>query len=235
MSNRRLEREDDDLELSTSPLANELLYRWKFFLPSRDLVRDVLRLNDKLGSAYFDAEFDALARAEGGGPSEEPVKDVNWFRWLFRQTSDAISHGEGDGERRGKSEEDELSFFRASISERIFNHLAMLARSRYAAQGGEFSIREELTAELAEKIGLGLYLHHKTSPDLRAEAESVLLRLAGEFQHWLVVVRGGVFGATWGLIHTSGRRVAGAGGDALTLILTPDADAKAREASGGDT
>jgi hypothetical protein len=234
MSNRIQELEEDDLESPPIELAKELLHRWKFFRPSPDLVRDVLRLNDKLGGAYFEGEYAALDAREGGGSGEEPVKDVNWFRWLFRQASDAISHGEDEGtERRGESEEDELSFFRASISERVFNHLAMLARSRHAAQGGAFSIREELTAELAEKIGLGLYLHRKTSSELRAEAESVLLRLAGEFQHWLVVLKGGRFGTTWGQIYASGNRVVGVGDDSLNLILTPDVEAG--EAAGGDT
>lgn len=227
MSNRVLESEEDDLESAEIAFVAELFHRWEFFVPSPNLARDTLRLNDELGDAYFDAEYAAADAGEGDHPSKGPLKDVDWIRWLFGQASSVLSHGEEETVRRWESEEEMLSFFRASISERIFNHLAMLARSRHAAQGGAFSIREELTAELAEKIGFGLYLHPKTSPDMRARAEGLLLRLAGEFQHWLVEVKGGASENMWGIIYAAGRRVVRIGDDSLHLILTPDVEAGA--------
>lgn|GEM_PF-6304394 len=215
------ETEEYDLKSAEDELVDGLLHRWKFFLPSPDLAEDILRLNRELGAAYFDREYAAL------DAREEQAEDVEWFRRLSGHASKILSHdGEADGVHRGESGEEELSFLRASISERIFNHLTMLARSRYALQGGAFSLREELTIGLAEKIGLGLYLHRKTSRELHDKAENVLLRLAGEFQHWFVDAKDGKDGAaetTWGMIYKEGKDVIRIGGF-YYLILTPDVE-----------
>ena len=207
-------------------VISDLIARWKFFAPSPDLAREVLRLNDELGGAYFDGEYDKLAADAGTFPvPEEPIKDENFLRSLLRGVSDILLHGSEDaGQRREQSEEEVTSFFQAFISEKVFNHLAMLSRSRRARKGQPFSIREELTKEIAEKIGLGLYLHQSTSAELHAEAEGVLFRLAGEFQRWLVEEKRGVFTTMWGRIRVADTDALGEDEDSPLLILTPDVE-----------
>lgn len=224
MTNDLLEYEEEEWGSVASEVAAEFLEEWKFFAPSTDLTRAILQLNDELGGEYFDREYEKLAAVEGDITAfEEPIKDGNWFRWLFQQVSEILFHrGEERAERSVQSEEEAVSFFQAFISERVFNHLAMLSRSHHAKRGKPFSIREELTKGVAEKIGLGLYLHQKTPPDLRAKAEEVLLWLAREFQCWFIEEYGGMFNATWGPIHDFSKDIISEGNDAHSLILITD-------------
>ena len=259
MSTRVREKRQEEVETveETEELVEEqsveeavvegLLAGWKFFAPKHELTRELLLLNDELGDAYFEEEYDRLpvegvpkgrnrrgsralgrgleklARSGGGGDEEEPIEDGNWFRWLYQQASGILFHGdEGAARRREQTDDESVEFFRAYVSERVFNHLAMLARSRHARKGGSFSIRNELMREIAEKIGLGLYLHEKTAPQLRSQGEEFLLRLAGEFQQWLVKEQRGVFVTTWGGIHVPNKKLFDLPDGYDTLMLTPD-------------
>lgn len=221
-----------------------LLAGWTFFAPKHKLTRELLLLNDELGGAYFEEEYKNLAADdepepiwEDGGnilsrvlekltgsraEEQEPVQDRNWFRWLYLQASETLFHGDaGAAHRRKQSEDEAVEFFRTYVSESVFNHLAMLSRSRHARRGGCFSIRNELTREVAEKVGLGLYLHEKTAPELRTRGDELLLKLAGDFQNWLVDEQHGVFVTTWGGIHVPDKQIVDLH-EGHTLALTPD-------------
>lgn len=230
MSNDLLEYQEDEWEAEEFEAgdiaADEFLEDLKFFAPSLDLARKILRLNDELGEAYFSREYEELAAREGVlSDSREPIKYGIWFRWLFRKVSGILSHGEErHARRRIKSEEESASLLRPFISERVFNHLAMLSRSPHAKQGKPFSIREELTVEIAEKLGLGLILHEKTSLALRSRGENVLLQLAREFQHWLVDKRRGSYVTTWGVMSDFNKGISLELGDSSSLLLIPDVD-----------
>jgi hypothetical protein len=215
----------EEWESVEKDIVEELFTTWRFFTPSSGLTRDFLRLNDELGEAYFGGEYEKIAAGDGRGSFEGPVKDINWFKGLYRRVSGILFHGEGEPAGSGEqSEEKVTSFFQSFISERVFNHLAMLSRSRHAKRGGSFSIRDELTKEIAEKLGLGLYLHQKTSPELRAEAEEVLLRLAGEFQRWFIGKKRGEFTTSWGRICAVGNDIALEGESSQPLIMRPDVE-----------
>ena len=206
-------------------LVEELISDWTFFVLSPGLTKTILVLNDKLGSEYFNAEYEKLAASEGdNSDSEELVASDSWFRERFQQVSEILFHGGEQTEHPVQSEEEVLSFFQAFISERIFNHLAMLSRSPHARKGRPFSIREELTKEVAEKIGLGLYLHHEIPSDLRAKAEEVLLGLAFEFQRWFIEEHRGVFFTTWGTLYAVDRKRDSGDDYEGTLILEPDVE-----------
>lgn len=223
MSNDLLEYQEEEWE-SVEIAADELLEEFKFFAPSFDLVRMILRLNDELGDAYFSREYEEIAEREGvDRNSKEPIKYGIWFRWLFQKVSGILSHGgKTPTGVRIKSEDEAVALLRPFISERIFNHLAMLSRSPHAKKGKPFSIREELTREIAEKLGLGLILHEKTSPFLRARGEEVLLQLAREFQRWFIDERAGRFTTLWGDMGDFNKAVALELGDSCSLFLIPD-------------
>lgn len=217
----------DNIYLVEDDYVNGLFEELKFFAPSPDLAQDILRLNDELGKAYFDNEYEEIAtNAEPAPvPEVEPIKDENSFREFFKNVANILLHNdEEDSQRPEQSEEAIIAFFQAFIAERVFNHLAMLSRSSYAKRGHPFSIRDELTKEIAEKLGLGLYLHQKTSVELRAAAEDVLLRLAVEFQHWFMEKREGRFITTWGSIYASGLDIVRGDNSTHFLILIPDVE-----------
>ena len=183
-------------------ITEEIIADWKFFVVPYDLTRAILSLNERLGSEYFKMEYERLDPTEKlpglnnmsrGEKNDEDIRQGIETAWT------TLFHGEEHAPDFTQSEEEVTSSFQGFLSERIFNHFAMLSRSSYA-KTGTYSIREEMTIEVAEKIGLGMYLHHKTPPNLRTETEDVLLRMAKEFQRWLIDERRGLFFATWGAL-----------------------------------
>jgi len=177
--------------IEENDLVEQLISNWTFFSPSPELIRIILLQNDKLGSDYFHKHYqsgiDSIFE-----DSENPLQ-------ALQKAADILFHRSGLREPESQSEGEIISGFQAFFSERIFNHLAMLSRTPYA-RSGTYSIREELTIEIAGKIGLGLYLHEKTSNDLRDETEKILVQLAREFQYWFVKEHQGIFHTVWGSI-----------------------------------
>lgn len=183
-------------------ITEEIIADWKFFRVPNDLTREILSLNERLGGEYFRMEYEQLDLPEKTldlNQTSRDDRDDKDFKEGIEPAWKTLFHGEEHGGDFTQSEEEVVSEFQGFFSERIFNHLAMLSRTGYA-KTGMYSIREELTMEVAEKIGLGMYLHHKTPPNLRAEAEKLLLRLAKEFQRWLIDERRGLFFASWGAL-----------------------------------
>jgi hypothetical protein len=203
-------------------LVEELISDWTFFEISSDLTKTILALNDELGSDYFRSEYDKLT-TQGGEDSdyEDLVEDTDSLNEQSQQVSEILVH---DEKRAEQSEDEMASFFQAFLSERIFNHLAMLSRSRHARKGKTFSIREELTKEIAEKIGLGLSLRHETPSALRSKTEKALIALAFEFQCWLTEKHRGVFFTTWGSIYSVKKKRAFDDDSENILILEPDVE-----------
>lgn len=200
---------------------NKIISHWTFFQPKIEIVERILVLNDKLGTEYFQKEYNNLLERENHLDDKEFEKNLHDFRWhrrLFAQISEVIFHD--DKKNRIMSDKEFLSFSQKYISERIYNHLAMLARSPHAEKGGAFSLREELTEEFAENIGLGLYLTDKISGELRAEVESVLYALAENFEEWFIDERQGHFPTLFGDVFSSEKLEGNRRKPAL--ILSPD-------------
>lgn len=183
--------------------VGNLIANWKFFSPKMAIVKKILTLNEKIGDEYFQSKYKDLLEKEGNvynhevvSKFEENLKNLSWHNRLYSQISKILFHD--DNRKSGMSDEEFLSFSQKYISERIYNHLAMLSRSPHAEEEGSFSLREELTEELAENIGLGLYLTDKISSDLRAETEHVLYELAENFENWFVNEKKGRFSTVFG-------------------------------------
>lgn len=196
-------------------LIRQIISDWIFFSPSPELTILILGQNDKLGSDYFRKHWPTVA-----GPAEDHSK--NLLSGL-QKAFDILFHKSDQKESQPPPDTEIISDFQAFFSERIFNHLAMLSRTSYA-KNGTYSIKEELTIELAEKIGLGLYLHEKTSPELRDETEKVLLQLAGEFQSWFVNEHQGIFRTVWGSMLSVDKKDLRAGIPGNSIILVPDVE-----------
>lgn len=213
--------------------VDNLIKKWKFFLPKIDSVQRILSLNERIGDEYFQKEYKNLLRKEGDFSEsekdvqfEENLKNPSWHKMLFDRISQIMFHYESEeGQRHSAmSDEEFLSFSRKHISERIYNHLAMLARSPHTAKGKSFSLREELTEELAEKIGLGMYLTDNISAKLKVEVQNVLYELAEDFEQWFVDEKKGRFSTIFGEIYSvekwseisSDKKIGNA------LVLSPD-------------
>ena len=201
--------------IEENDLVEQLISNWTFFSPSPELIRIILLQNDKLGSDYFHKHYqsgiDSIFE-----DSENPLQ-------ALQKAADILFHRSGLREPESQSEGEIISGFQAFFAERIFNHLAMLSRTPYA-RSGTYSIREELTIEIAGKIGLGLYLHEKTSNDLRDETEKILVQLAREFQYWLVKEHQGIFHTVWGsIISVDKESLRGESCD-NSIILVPDVE-----------
>ena len=194
-------------------LVEQLISDWTFFLPSAELTSLILSQNDKLGSEYFSKEYKTFRT------SVPEQTDENILAQSLHKAADILFHESVESSRQ--SEEEIIATFQAFFSERIFNHLARLSRTPYA-KTGIFSINEELTIELAEKIGLGLYLHEKTSPQLREETEEILLKLALEFQRWFLHAHRGVFFAIWGSMFSVDKKGLRDEIQGNSIVLIPD-------------
>jgi len=193
----------DLLSLKQELLLRHQLAEWRFFPPPEDIVREILRLSDKLVDNHLDYETaQEEDELEGEEINELADKDPGWFREVFNEVSEILFHGSKESQREdfGNGTES-ISYYQSLVGERIYNHLARLCRSAYAKQGGSFSIREELTGEIAGKIGMGLYLRLDQNDDLRQECDRALVYLALSFQNWLIE-RKEVYVAPWGIICT---------------------------------
>jgi len=204
-------------------LIDPQLLKWRFFSPSLDLTKRIWQLNDALGSEYFEKEFERLTRDEPDVPelAEEVTEDPNWLKRILSRVSEIIFHEDEEAGNETKlSDEEYIVLLKKIISERIYNHLAMLFRSPHAKKGGAFSLQKELTRGMVEKLGFGLSLHRKTRSALRADCEVALNDLAKEFQEWFVVERKGAYSTVWGEICASAKDVPQ--NSEPVLILTPD-------------
>jgi hypothetical protein len=231
---------DFSLKLETkqfdfSSLKNELLVeqalsKWRFFPAPEGLVSEILLLSDKLVDKHLNQELEEELELDGEETNELADKDEGWFKTAFNEVSQILFHGSDKNQSVDFQDRTEsISYYQSLISERIYNHLARLSRSAYAKQGGSFSIREELTEELAGKIGLGLYLRLDQNHELRQECNRVLFYLALSFQNWLLA-REEFYVAPWGIICTPEKSQALLQNQALQhllqgrpqLIMTPD-------------
>lgn len=218
-----LEPSEEEFETVKVAVIEEFAQQWRFFAPSAAVAKEVLLLNDELGTEYFNKEYEKLVRAERiQVADEEIIQEGNWFRWLFQEVSALISHrGRKTAQRHERAGQD-IELFQKFVSERIFNHFAMLARTPHAKKSAPFSIKEELTNKIAEKLGLGLCMHQKTSQKLRVRGEDVLFQLALDFQTWFTDEKKGVFVASWGVIRDPNNKFINDDDNLLSLILLPD-------------
>ena len=211
----------------------EVFKEWKFFLPPLEVTRNILRLNREFGDDYSARREARLIEREGSTVEAEDdfetTNDVNWLQTIANQVAEILFHGDAEEKRPPMPPDELIGFFPKFIAERIYNHLAMLSRSAHVKNGGTFSIREELTVEIAGRIGLGLYLSKRTPEWLRNETAVCLDDLAYEFQNWLVNTRNGVYPATWGVICSPARvrEVVEEGIWTKPLIMEPDVERKA--------
>jgi len=184
--------------------------RWKFYLPDRGITDEILRLSEAMGDDYRSRKYETLYQKERDSlfddipdisdderrALEDRLKDKTWLGSMVDMLSDVIFHNKKKNER---TQDEEYVYFQKFVAEKMYNHLAMLARTRHAQEGGEFSLKEEFTAEIAPKLGLGLYLQDSTPETLSRKADEVLNRLAAEFESWFVE-RGGILDATFGQV-----------------------------------
>lgn len=202
---QRIETDQFDLSsLKGELLLKHRLAEWRFFPAPEALVKEILLLSDKLVENHLDYEAaqEEDLELEGEEANELADKDPSWFREVLNEVSEILFHGSKESERGNfENRTESISYYQSLIGERIYNHLARLSRSAYARRGGSFSIREELTEELAGKLGLGLYLRLDQNHELRQECNRVLFYLALSFQNWLIE-RKEVYVAPWGIICT---------------------------------
>jgi len=204
---------------------------WTFFPPSRPLIQDMLRLQECLTDGYLDDEYRRSREAGSEKISSEHEEDVravesqaakkHGLELLIRRVASAF--GVAQREESKESLDEQITQHQIFVSERIYNHLAMLGRTPGTMIGEPFSIREELTARLAGKVGLGLYLSPGIENELRQEGESVMLRLAGEYQDWLLEkTQEGPFETTWGYISVVGQPISEEVRATYPLIMIAD-------------
>ena len=213
---------EEAVDLIDESVIGQYLYQWRFFSPSVDLTKRIWQLNDRLGTDYFDNELKKLTEHEPEMPElSEATEDPNWLKRILARVSEIVFHeDERSGGDSNLSDDEFTALLQKVISERIYNHLAMLFRSPHAKKGGAFSVREELTEGMVEKIGLGLCLHAKTNDILRADCEAALNDLAAEFQKWFIEEEKGMYPTVWGEICASNVEMPQNGRS--VLILEPD-------------
>lgn len=215
---------------SQEDFINQLLLQWKFYLPKQALAERILLINDKIGDQYFKERYRNICNkkedtsdlrateSEINAQIRENLDNPSWHQRVLKQIKSILFHD--DEVSSGAGDNETIQFFRKYISERIYNHLAMLARSPHARKGGAFSLREDFALEIAGKIGLGLYFSDRISSELRAEIEDILFYLAEDFENWFIEDKRGHFSATFGEVYSFERRNENSSGK--TLILHAD-------------
>ena len=211
------------------PLIAALLKEWRFFVADEPLAFRMLRLRHELGDSYFDHEYASFKAQASSYESREDLAEASDLleknpeqKGLLQHLFDQLSAVLGFGSDDEKSDNESVTLYRSFMSETIYDHLAMLARSPHTMRGGAFSIRKELTVGIAEEIGLGLYLSPEINEELHHRTETALLQLASDYQKWLLYEKQGMCETTWGNIYTSDRELTEDQRKSRPLILTPD-------------
>jgi hypothetical protein len=180
-----------------------------FFLPDRTITNEILALNEEMNKEYLDREFQEVFGSDGlritdktevlnPADFEKHPGDDSWRGRLLEGISKALFH---DDNKPEISEQEFSSFFQKDIAERIFDHLAMLARTGYEEGDEPFSINEELRTRMISKLGLKLSRHEKTSNVYKTRTAAVLHHLAWHFQRWLLYDHRGHHSALFGEIY----------------------------------
>ena len=215
-------------------LIDVLIENWKFYRPSAPLVQHILRLREKLGERYLDNEYSRNRAKQSDIESDKESKDIqeveseltkkNGFELAIKYVAGILGvSSQHENTQPADSSDEAITQHQGFISERIYNHLAMLGRTPRTLRGGAFSIRKELTEGIAEKIGLGLYLSPRMNKELRKETETVLLEMANEYQEWLLEkTQEGPFETTWGYICVANQKLSKEQQSTYPLILNPD-------------
>lgn len=204
---------------------DKLISGWEFYLPDHKLAERILKLNDQIGDEYFrerywnlqnnnDEDLD-LKNVERDQEINENFNNPVWHKDIFNQIKSILFH---DEESPDYSHKEDVTLFRKYISERMYNHLAMLSRSPHAKKGGAFSIWDDVALEISGKIGLGLYFSDQISGDDRAEIEGVLKELAENFEEWLIDKKVGRFSATFAVVVSIERSNESSPGNKLILV-----------------
>ena len=225
--------------IGTEPdhLFDVLMKEWRFFIPKAPLVSRILELREELGDSYFEHEYKSFEAQASNFELHEELQEASALleknfprKGLLQQLFDQVSTIFGFA-RDENSRNESVALYQSFISETIYDHLAMLGRSPGTMRGRAFSIRQELTEGIAEEIGLGLYLTPEITEDLHYQSETVLLKLAGDYQNWFLAdERQGKFETTWGFIYSSERKLTEEERNAHPLILIPDVPAAAAAA-----
>lgn len=206
-----------------------LLKEWKFFLPAPEVTSNIVRLNQEFGDDFDKRREQRVREREGidWDHFDLPDDDDPNFQRVVDRLSQVVLH-RSDDYSIPMSHQRVVEYYSKFLSERIYNHLAMLADTPHAQEGGTFSISEELSSGIADRIGLGLYLSSRTPEKLRLDTADCLNELAFDFQNWLVQEKEGWYPTTWGAICVSelAQQFINKDGCGQPLILEADTEKK---------
>jgi hypothetical protein len=191
------------------------------------VVTGILQFREKLGDSYLEDEYHRSRATESEEHAEEVkalesevAKKKNGFGLLLGQVAGLLL-----GRERSLADppEESIAQQQSFISQRIYNHMAMLGSTPRTLRGEAFSIHKELTEGIAEKIGLGLYLSPRIDAVLRQETQTVLVQLAREYQEWLIQkTQEEPLQTTWGFICLVGQKLTEEQRATFPLILVAD-------------
>lgn len=188
----------------------DLLENLGFFLPEKEDTDEILALNEEMNREYRERQFQRVFRKDGELRETENTKelnpedfkrspeDVSWHKRLLAGLSSVLFHKDNEPEI---SDEEFSSFFQKDVAERIFDHLAMLARG-YKEGNEPLSIMRELTEGIVSVLGLKLARHENTPEEFKKRTGRVLHRVAWDFQNWLLYIQHGHYPAMFGGIYT---------------------------------
>jgi hypothetical protein len=207
-----------------------------FFLPHRTITDELLALNEEMNDDYLAREFNELVVKKAGpekngnrpGPGPEGHRkkgptNAKWHKRALEGLAKMLFHNDNEPEI---SDEEFGEFFQKDVTERIFDHLSLLARPDYNEGDEPYSILDLFTRRLASNLGLKLIWLDETPETFKERAQDVLHRLAWDFQNWLLKIHDGYYPALFGGIYAKPPPLM-AEKDGI-LVLFPDVPAPAR-------
>lgn len=202
----------------------EIFAGWKFYEPKEDICKSIMVVNRKIREEYFEKKYKDLANQEFTENRDFDRNLAKFEKKLESEISELRQREHFSPAFVSETREDSFMvkvsrffvgnktepsphtnsvlFFQKNVSENIYDHFALLSLNDESSRISGFSIKRELTRRMAANFGLDLYLRKKLSPELTAEAEEVLTRLAADFEEWFITEKKGYFETTFGRIFS---------------------------------
>jgi hypothetical protein len=159
---------------------------FRFFMPTAELTKAIIKQNQRLFYDYVQRNFPA--GDEEGRDDDEGLSLLG--RMLPRRLRSKTSV---DSDRQIESGQQ-------LISERLYNYLSSLSESPWAKEGNTFPLREYVPDGMANMLGLSAYRDLQQDSPQAVEILRLLGALTDEFRDWLVTERGS-FVTPWLEIH----------------------------------
>jgi hypothetical protein len=158
---------------------------FRFFMPSAELTKAVMKQNQQLVSEYVERNFPPGYQSTETESENEDGSLLGRLELEKLATPSTVDH------------ERQTLMGKRLISERLYHYLSSLAETPRALEGADFPLWEYLPDGMATMLGLSAYRDMPRDSARAMEIRQLLERITLEFRNWLLEEQHGIFVTPW--------------------------------------